>query len=571
VNLKQVVDWAQGDPNWVIDHGNVYDKTMQTYEWLKKASEHDYDKWYYGVGGQEENFFSRIPSPGAKPYGDLNTPGSLLRDAWDKVAAMPAGSLKTLPEWQYAAMIFETAWHDENPPDGWSGGNWFDAYKSRNYQITFNRPETGSVEDAFPPMDNISGWALRLHGHARTVGIQADAAQWVSAVKNGTQGATTVVEQKDVDEDAQDEFILRNNRVYLCFERQGARLVYGYVFDNATQDAIQVLGVPAANPAEEHDGEGADNNRCSAFKDRWASAPTNNTFYVDANYALTAPAQGSNYWEFVSEDGNIRKRLTLPAGRDVVRGDYTMDAGIGTLYVRHGLGPNQLDLLKRGDANLTVQSDAFYYGLVNSQGGAAFAVNGLNSLRSVNDLPQAGFQNRELPLIEQVELYNTATNFTTYLAFSSGSANDVDGDGLPNQDEITLASNYEDPDTDGDGMEDGFENAYFGSPVAGDPEADPDGDGMTNVQEHDAGTNPLAQASAFRITSIVPAIGGFTITWTTVPGHAYQLAYRDVPTSAFNPLPGDPIIATGSTTNQTDATVGGAAQRQYRVEVIPVP
>ncbi|HEX8280621.1 MAG TPA: hypothetical protein VF551_04540, partial [Chthoniobacterales bacterium] len=49
VNLKDVVGWAQADSAWVIDHGNNVDgKTLQNYEWLKRASEHSYDTWYYG-------------------------------------------------------------------------------------------------------------------------------------------------------------------------------------------------------------------------------------------------------------------------------------------------------------------------------------------------------------------------------------------------------------------------------------------------------------------------------------------------------------------------------------------
>ena len=39
VNLKTVLGWAKSDSSWVVDHGYTYDKSMQTYEWLKRASE----------------------------------------------------------------------------------------------------------------------------------------------------------------------------------------------------------------------------------------------------------------------------------------------------------------------------------------------------------------------------------------------------------------------------------------------------------------------------------------------------------------------------------------------------
>ena len=47
-------------------------------------------------------------------------------------------------------------------------------------------------------------------------------------------------------------------------------------------------------------------------------------------------------------------------------------------------------------------------------------------------------------------------------------------------------------DSDGDGLPDNWELAYFGTLVAT-PGGDPDGDGRTNLQEYQNGTNP-AQA-----------------------------------------------------------------------------
>jgi hypothetical protein len=319
-------------------------------------------------------------------------------------------------------MIYETAWHDEdaNP----------DLYQSRNYQVTFNRNDSGvlSLEDT--TYDPVSYWALRLHGHVRKVGIMADAAAWEQQVRNGTQTDRTVVEAKDVDDDTQAEYILRNNRVYLCFERWGGRLVYAFTYDPATQTAAQVIGVPVSNPSEEHEGEGADNNRCSAFKDRYTTG-FNDHRHVDMDYAATTPILGTDFVEFRSADGAITKRLQLPRGRDVVRADYVLAPGVGTLYLRHGLGPNQMDLLLNGVANLSVESDSFYYGLRNAAGGAVYAVLGRNAARSSGSLPGAGYRNRQLPLAEQVEISNQSgrTAFATSLAFSKASAEDIDGDG----------------------------------------------------------------------------------------------------------------------------------------------
>ena len=75
------------------------------------------------------------------------------------------------------------------------------------------------------PTNNTSGWATRLHGHVRSVGILADTAQWVQDIKNSVQGSNTVVVSKDVDDGLWNEYILKNNCVYLCFKRWGGRLV----------------------------------------------------------------------------------------------------------------------------------------------------------------------------------------------------------------------------------------------------------------------------------------------------------------------------------------------------------
>jgi len=50
-------------------------------------------------------------------------------------------------------------------------------------------------------------------------------------------------------------------------------------------------------------------------------------------------------------------------------------------------------------------------------------------------------------------------------------------------------------DTDGDGLPDWWELAYFGGTTTASAGADTDGDGATNLQEYQAGTDPLSAAS----------------------------------------------------------------------------
>jgi hypothetical protein len=76
----------------------------------------------------------------------------------------------------------------------------------------------------------------------------------------------------------------------------------------------------------------------------------------------------------------------------------------------------------------------------------------------------------------------------------NGPYGDPDGDGLTNKEEYDNGTDPHNPDTDGDGLPDGWEVKYDLDPT--DPtgengaDGDPDGDGLTNKEEYDNNTNP---------------------------------------------------------------------------------
>jgi hypothetical protein len=405
----------------VIDHGYRYDLGMQTYEWLRHASEDSYHYWYYnqnaGFPGNEQSFYDLVPVitgpqgdyrargatpaqdgppiPSGRTHGDLNTPGSLMYEAWRAVEQAPAGRLRDLGVLSYLAMIYETAWHEEdevNYSDSDCYGAWLDP------------------DDTW---DGVNTWALKLQNHVRHVGLYAAAATWADSVRDGLVGPGPVAAARDVDLDGEDEYLLSSDRVFLVFERYGGRCVLAAAYDPARTDADLVIGAPLTNPSapgeEEYSGNLA--NRCSGFKDM------NGGGYVDAPYDAVAVAGG---WRFQSPDDAITKTLTIASGSWNVAASY-LETLPGALYVRFGLSPNPLDLAFHGHAHLrdTLDLPGGRYRLANTAGGGAVVRLGTASWNA--NPADAGHLRRNLALTEQVELYGDgAFQFSLELTPGSG-------------------------------------------------------------------------------------------------------------------------------------------------------
>jgi YD repeat-containing protein len=91
-----------------------------------------------------------------------------------------------------------------------------------------------------------------------------------------------------------------------------------------------------------------------------------------------------------------------------------------------------------------------------------------------NDLPRRGYAGQ----IAEVLVYNRALSDTERQQIEAAlTAKYVGGGGT-------------DPDSDHNGLPDAWEQQYFGH-IGVDPSADPDGDGLTNLQEYTAGSNPV--------------------------------------------------------------------------------
>ncbi len=125
----------------------------------------------------------------------------------------------------------------------------------------------------------------------------------------------------------------------------------------------------------------------------------------------------------------------------------------------------------------------------------------------------------------------------------------------------------------GDGIPNGWKQQYgfdpFNPSVAG---ADPDGDGMSNLQEYLTGTDPTNSASYFHILSIVPLGNDVLITWMTAGGLTNAVETVTALGGTYSNISGN-IVITGTgltTTNYLDA---GAATNSpanfYHIRLVP--
>ncbi len=125
-------------------------------------------------------------------------------------------------------------------------------------------------------------------------------------------------------------------------------------------------------------------------------------------------------------------------------------------------------------------------------------------------------------------------------------------------------------DTDTDGLADAFEFQYLGG-LGGNPNADSDGDGMTDLQEYLEGTNPLQAGDRLRITNYSTNPGGTIslVTWTSTPARLYRIETNpDLVSPWVNDLTLGIITPDVGATTTRNVTAVSATKRFYRVRAI---
>ncbi|HIE11417.1 MAG TPA: hypothetical protein EYP62_07360 [Kiritimatiellae bacterium] len=502
-----------GDFWEVVQRGSAT-RSKVAHNWLHHATEENYDNWYLGSQYEEGLSTSRFEiTPGVtvtQSYGMLYT-GGIVSQAWDAVMGMGSTGLQKLARAVFHASTFETAFHNQTNEYEllrYSTGDY--VYEDTNYML-------------------IAEFARRAQSQSRLAAIYERVDQWAADADSGFYAGSVVATNADVDLDGEDEFLLFNDRLMALFGRCGGRIIGVWRRNLFNGEVVQMAGNPVSYPGTSTEEEGAysvETNgevvayRTSCLKDWWA-VDTNGQGtlqYVNMDFAFTNLGDG---WLMVSTDGCVRKAVTLQADASVLEVSYELGGALsnGVLYVRNGFAPDLWGLLLYGQTHLGPENhtggvmylvNTTYYNraevsLAYQDGPHAAQFNAL----ATDDDPAKGVDfdtvaMRNQAQTHQVEIFGTGS-FSFALGFTVRPA-DWDGDGMPNS--------YED------------QYAFLSPTNAADAGQDYDGDGVLNVEEYIAGTDP-ASAADFSCLSGRNAPTGIVIRFQARPRRQYRIWYAN--------------------------------------------
>ena len=248
---------------------------------------------------------------------------------------------------------------------------------------------------------------------------------------------------------------------------------------------------------------------------------------------------------------------------------YIANIGVGRMTVSNGAWRTRLvqignDIGSRGTLTIAGGTSSVYSnmilgnfactatGIVNVVGGNLFVTN--DTLDATLEVRSGTFtQSGGTLVIDRIVITNACGRFL----FTGGSLATI---------AQILTGTF---DADGDGIPNGADPGPFDPTDTGN---DADGDGFTNLQEYQAGTNPTNSAAFLGITGIVTTNNDIRVTWMTAAGKTNALERTAGAAGSFsnNFTAITNIVTTGTVTNYLD--VGAATNvpsLYYRLRLVP--
>jgi hypothetical protein len=555
---------GSGDPWFVIDRGApALAKVSQ--DWIDHATQENYDNWYLGQGSREEGLSPKlfeirpgVPLPASRNFGMQTLADGKLADlSWTAVAGLTGGNGTASPLFLSRATAHTatllTAFHNQQNND-------------------LSKYSTGAYTNPDGDFNTLAPIAARSQSQLRFAAVYQAVAAWAA-----NPPATAAADAADVDLDGENEYILKNDRVFALFEAIGGRMTASWARNPVDGTVYQVSGNFLAYNDRDTEEEGTSHDdgsggtgarRTSGFKDWFATGP--GIGYVNNLYQVSAA--GPNGWTFVSPDGKITKTITLADLSDRLRASYQLAGNATGLFVRFGLSPHLEDLLAGGQANLLSPAAANGLKSVSNQNVRAairYAGPGLGGALvnegAIDTAPSAAtpfdpdtVNMRNQAHTEQIEVQGTSIAFTFDLELAAGVPdNDADNDGLPDDWE-----NLYGLDTDDDGSAD----------INNGPDGDPDLDGISNDIEWLVGLNPVIDdRNAYpKLRATRQPDGSVRLEHPVIPDRRYRIWHGDNLTS-WSPLLPD-TDTTGMSADPAfgrsdPAPAANQDKRFYRLEI----
>jgi hypothetical protein len=534
--------------NWeAVDRGSG-SRPKRSKNFVQYATLGSYDNWYYGLEGLREGLFGKKfeNRPGREiptAFGRIGDQG-VAHSAWESVAGLSVDNpLGRLARGVMGGGLFTTAFHSQGTVDlrKFSNGEYI------------NQPRN---------MEDLADFAAVAQANLRHAALYARVLDWATG---GNDPSLRGAEAADIDLDGEDEYLLYNNRVFAVFEALGGRLTGAWLRDPQSGRVWQVAGNHLAYSGFADEREGglhAEAQRTSGFKDWFALSTTGaEATKADDLYTVTPITNG---FRFVSS--GVTKNITIPEGDEGrIEARYTL-SGLQKLFVRFGLSPNLEDLLVNGQANLSneIVETNHRVELVND--------NGEDTVRAYVQSSQFALHNEAAVDIDVDSLEDSTTLRRRDQAQTHQVEFELAGSGEEHL--LVLGFDHGGGDLPADPFVE-YMNGFFPDetdPSIVGPDADPDGDGLTNREEYILGSDPTKASSGYPPLQLVQDGETFSVSFPTVGGRTYTVLGTDDLAGNWqavtnvsegqNPVPGDDTPKT-----VTETGLNGVTSRFYRVQV----